>query len=289
MPKTLPPWLPAAVTLICLLLAPDGHAKQLLEVDGIVLRGTTRLVARGAGTCRVLESHHSADMYERMKVNHGQPLDVWQLDFSVHNGSGKRLDHLIARFSIAAEHPPCTNWDGPAGSYPEPVQWGGTIGHIQRSGTPWVVAPGETLKTKRFMIVFHTDEPPRFSNWSVDYTFAAPSKPPPPPSPASKQPPRPAGNTPSGSLMLLIDVSGSMAGTKLRAAKSAAIETIRKAIGSQTEVAVLAFEGDCQHPIHASTGFTRNESALIAFVNGLTAEGSTPLATALEATNRFMN
>ena len=281
--------LTAVVALLFLLLVTDGHAKQLLEVDGIVLSGTERLVARGAGTCRVLESHYPEDVYERKKVNHGQPLDVWQLDFSVHNGSGKRLDHLIARFSIAAEHPPCTNWDGPSGSYAEPVQWAGTIGHIQRSGTPWVVAPGETLKTTRFMIVFHKDAPPRFRDWSVDYTFAAPSKQPPPPSTSSKKPSRSAGHTPSGSLMLLIDVSGSMDGTKLRSAKSAAIETIRKALGSKTEVAVMAFEGNCQHPIHASTGFTRNESELIAFVNGLTAEGGTPLATALEATNRFMN
>ena len=80
-----------------------------------------------------------------------------------------------------------------------------------------------------------------------------------------------------------------MDGTKLRSAKSAAIETIRKAIGSNTEIAVLAFEGDCQQPIHASIGFTRNENELIAFVNGLSATGGTPLATALEATNRFMN
>ena len=279
--------LTAVVPLIFLLLGTAGHAKQLLEVDGIVLSGTERLVARGVGTCQVLEGHHSVDVYERMQANHGQPLDVWQLDFSVHNGTGKRLDHLIARFSIAAEWPPCTTWEGPSGSYAEPVEWADTMGHIQQSGTPWVVAPGETLKTTKFILVFHEDRP-RFRDWSVDYTFAAPSKQPPPPATTSKPPPRSAGNTPSGSLILLIDVSGSMDGTKLRSAKSAAIETIRKAIGSKTEVAVMAFEGDCQQPIHASTGFTRNESKLIAFVNGLSAEGGTPLATALEATNRFM-
>ncbi len=281
-------YLTTVLTLTLLLLVPDGHARQLLEVDGIVLRGTARLVAQGAGTCQVLESHHPAEQYERMKVNHGQPLDVWQLDFSVHNGTGKRLDHLIARFTIAAEWPPCTTWDGPVGRYSEPVQWADTMGRIQRSGTPWVVAPNETLKTTRFILVFHDDQP-RFRDWSVDYTFAAPSTQPPPPSPTSKPPPRSTGNTPSGSLILLIDVSGSMNGTKLRSAKNAAIETIRKAIGSNTEIAVLAFEGDCQQPIHASIGFTRKENELIAFVNGLSAVGGTPLATALEATNRFMN
>ena len=83
--------LTTAVTLICLLLVPDGHARQLLEVDGIVLHGTERLVARGTGTCQVLESHHPAEQYERMKANHGQPLDVWQLDFSVHKRDRETL------------------------------------------------------------------------------------------------------------------------------------------------------------------------------------------------------
>lgn len=92
----------------------------------------------------------------------------------------------------------------------------------------------------------------------------------------------------SSSLLLLIDVSGSMKGSKLSSAKKAAIDTIRRAIKSKTEIAVLAFEGDCKQPIHGSIGFSRNERELVAFVNGLTAEGATPLATALEATNRFM-
>ena len=122
--------LTAVVTLIFLLLGTAGHAKQLLEVDGIVLSGTERLVARGAGTCQVLEGHHSVDVYEQMQANHGQPLDVWQLDFSVHNGTGKRLDHVIARFSIAAEWPPCTRGKGLRGAMPS--RWSGP--------TPWDIS-----------------------------------------------------------------------------------------------------------------------------------------------------
>ena len=98
-----------------------------------------------------------------------------------------------------------------------------------------------------------------------------------------------SGHGPSGSLILLIDVSGSMAGTKLSSAKGAAINTIRKALKNKTEIAILTFEGDCTSPIHASIGFSRHESDLVAFVKGLDARGGTPLATALEATNRFMN
>lgn len=111
---------------------------------------------------------------------------------------------------------------------------------------------------------------------------------------SEKQPTRshadpPSSRVPSGSLILLIDISGSMQGTKLSSAKQAAIETIRKAVKNKTEVAVLAFEGDCTDPFTKSIGFTRDESQLMAFVNGLAAQGGTPLATALDATNRFMN
>ena len=80
-----------------------------------------------------------------------------------------------------------------------------------------------------------------------------------------------------------------MQGTKLSSDKRAAIETIRKAVRNKTEIAVLAFEGDCTNPINSSIGFTRDERQLVAFVNGLAAQGGTPLATALETTNRFMN
>lgn len=92
----------------------------------------------------------------------------------------------------------------------------------------------------------------------------------------------------TSSLLLLIDVSGSMQGSKLASAKKAAIDTIRNALKSKTEVAVLAYEGDCNRPIHGSVGFSRSEGELIDFVNGLTADGGTPLASALEVTNRFM-
>ena len=47
--------------LIFLLPGTDGHAKQLLEVDGIVLSGTARLVTPKAGTCRVLRGGYWGD------------------------------------------------------------------------------------------------------------------------------------------------------------------------------------------------------------------------------------
>ena len=153
-----------------LLIATTGQARRLMELDGIELRGTARVLTYGAATCHVLEEKYSAEDYERLKDNEGQPLDLWQLDFSVYNGSGKALDHLIARYSIEAEWPPCTNWSQTV-DYPGPVSWADDAGSIQRGGTPQVVAPGETVTKAIYIIAYHTDEP-RFARWSVDYNFA---------------------------------------------------------------------------------------------------------------------
>ena len=165
-----------AMALVLLVMVTDGHAQRLLETDGIELRGTARVVTYGAAVCNVVEASHSEEEYERIKANHGQPLDVWQLDFSVYNGSGKWLDHLIALYSIESKWPDCTNWSGdgpgggPSGTYSEPVQWTGTAGHIQETGRN-VVAPGATLTATAFILVFHEDPPPQFADWSVNFTF----------------------------------------------------------------------------------------------------------------------
>ena len=151
-------------------LSVDARGRQLLEVDGIELRGIERLVLSGGGTCNVLESDTS---YEARKDNHGAPMDIWRLDFSVHNGSGRWLDHLIARFQIEAEWPDCTNWDGPdAGQFAQPIEWADSAGHIQESGRN-VVAPGQTLTETKFFIVLPGDREPQFENWSMDFDFAA--------------------------------------------------------------------------------------------------------------------
>ena len=112
-------------------------------------------------------------------------MDVWRLDFSVHNGTGSWLDHLIARFGIASEWPDCTNWSGPDvfrlreinPSVPlidMTVDWTDTAGHIQRSGRN-VVAPGATLTDTEFIIKLRRDPAPRFVNWSVDYRLGSAS------------------------------------------------------------------------------------------------------------------
>ena len=53
------------------------------------MSGSVRMVARGVGRCQVQAGSHSEEGYERIKANHGQPLDVWRLDYSVYNGLGE--------------------------------------------------------------------------------------------------------------------------------------------------------------------------------------------------------
>ena len=164
-----------AVAVLVLAMAAHASAQRLMETDGIELLGSVRVVTDAAATCNVVEASHTEAEYERIQANHGQPLDVWQLDFSVYNGSGRWLDHLIARYGIEAKWPDCTNWSGdgpgggPTGTYSEPVLWASTIGRIQETGRN-VVAPGATLTATTFILSFH-EGAPRFANWSVDFTF----------------------------------------------------------------------------------------------------------------------
>ena len=150
--------------------AVDARGQRLLEVDGIELRGNSQLAMSGGGTCNVLESDTS---YEERKKNHGAPMDIWRLDFSVRNGSGRWLDHLIATFSVDSAWPDCTNWDVPdAARFAQPVEWADSSAHIQESGRN-VVAPGQTLTHTKLFIVLRGDPEPRFESWWMDFDFAA--------------------------------------------------------------------------------------------------------------------
>ena len=148
-------------------LAHTVAAETLVEQDGITLSGSVRMVARGVGRCQVQEESHPEEVYERMKANHGQPLDVWRLDYSVYNGSGKPLSSLSAHFRIESEWPPCTNWSGPEGSYSKPVQWTGSFQVLQK---PYGMGPGEEVSDTVFVLAFH-EHRPRFESWDVNYRF----------------------------------------------------------------------------------------------------------------------
>ena len=150
-----------------LFAAAAAQGETLYQQDGVTLEGSVRMVTRGAGVCRVLESHHPPDVYEGMKGNHGQPLNVWRLDFAARNGSGRSLEHLTAHLKIDSEWPPCTNWSGPEGRYPTPPQWAGSFEVLQR---PSGMQPGEQVGATVYVLAFHSHEP-RFENWQVDYRF----------------------------------------------------------------------------------------------------------------------
>lgn len=147
------------------------HARELMELEGIQLRGSARVVAYGAATCEIREGFAGDDKaYD--SANRGRPLDLWQVEFSVFNGSNKWLDHLIARYNVESEWPPCSSWDGPpAGTVDGIVVWAGHHGFIQKTGRN-VVAPGETLTETIHLVVFSTDPAPYFEHWSMNYKFA---------------------------------------------------------------------------------------------------------------------
>ena len=99
------------------------------------------------------------------------------------------------------------------------------------------------------------------------------------------------------SLLLLIDVSGSMGDAigsgnpqvKIEAAKQAAIDALGRAAQSgSVEVAVLAFAGDCQQPVPRYQDFTSDVDRLTQFVASLQPGGGTPMADALLFANRYM-
>ena len=99
------------------------------------------------------------------------------------------------------------------------------------------------------------------------------------------------------SLLLLIDTSGSMSSEigdgnpeiKIEAAKDAAVAAIDRALANgATEVAALAFEGECDNPISQVLDFTTDVDQLTSFIHGLQPGGGTPMADAVLAANRFM-
>jgi Mg-chelatase subunit ChlD len=94
--------------------------------------------------------------------------------------------------------------------------------------------------------------------------------------------------TVSASLLLLIDISGSMSGAKLKSAKQAAMETIATSLKKGVEIAILAFSGNCGNPISKRIDFTTNKQSLKSFMNSLSASGGTPLGNALKIANNYL-
>lgn len=82
-------------------------------------------------------------------------------------------------------------------------------------------------------------------------------------------------------VLFVIDASGSMAGEKLREAKTSAQSAIRKAVEDGASVSILAFSGNCRLPVFSQFGYSDDISSLTSFVERLQANGGTPLSSAL--------
>ena len=167
----------AAVSILVIALAlgtiSAAQGQELLITsDGVTLNGTVRLLRSDAATCNVV-AENAGDRYDELKANQGQPLHLWELEFSVYNGSGRSLDHLIAYYSIESPWPPCTNWTNhyePEGIATAPVQWVSPSGRIQKTGRATPTHAGETHSETVLLLAFHGVRP-QFSDWSVNYRF----------------------------------------------------------------------------------------------------------------------
>ena len=165
--------LTAAIILLPALAAEayGQHAERLLAADqGVEMRGSVTMANEGGGRCNVLETDTS---YEETKHNDGALMDIWRVDYMVRNRSGRWLDRLAARFHVDSEWPDCTNWDDPVDGdwLLTNILWGGSFRNIQEVGRN-SVAPDQVLIETEYFTVLRGDPAPRFSEWSMDFSFA---------------------------------------------------------------------------------------------------------------------
>lgn len=127
----------------------------------------------------MIKESHTKARYEELKVNDGQPLHVWQLDFTAYNGTGKTLSYLRSDFDIESQYLPCTNWTGKGpgggasgGPYMGGVQWGN---QSRTLSTMAGMGVGEAKQGVLSLAVFHTARP-SYRCWSAHSTFGEPDK-----------------------------------------------------------------------------------------------------------------
>ncbi len=177
-----------AIMLLCMALSPWlsglSRAEVLYDQDGIVLKGEARVVAFGAATCQVLQEQVPEASYEKMKHNHGEALDIWQMSYSVHNGTGRELPYLRAQFYIESEWPPCTTWEDGSSSHAIHYKWAGATPLVDM---PYGMRVDQTVHEKVYLLVFRGQEP-FFREWDVHFRFDGDA----PVSESRKAPGRPA-------------------------------------------------------------------------------------------------
>ena len=166
-------WMAAAV-----LTGASASAETFYNKEGVVFEGTARRVVSEAAVCNVIEEKYTSEEHERLKGNQGGPLDLWQVDFTVRNESGRQIEYLRATAWLQSEHPPCTNWSGegpgqgplmPEPSLLIPTVWSDYYAPIQM---PNGMRIGQQQRHSVYLVAFG-GQVPRFGEWKIDYRFVA--------------------------------------------------------------------------------------------------------------------
>lgn len=95
-------------------------------------------------------------------------------------------------------------------------------------------------------------------------------------------------NLKQSSVILLIDISGSMAGYKLNSLIEAAYKTCQNAIINNAEISIITFSGSCYFPINSIMPFTKDINDVAAFLSNFQANGGTPLYEAYNDASGYM-
>ena len=90
------------------------------------------------------------------------------------------------------------------------------------------------------------------------------------------------------SILLLLDVSSSMSGSKLRALKEATKMVSQTAIQNNSEISILTFANDCKTPIVDSCSFSRDFSSVLEFIERIKVGGGTPTFEAYKYASKFI-
>ena len=100
---------------------------------------------------------------------HGQPLHLWQLDYSVVNGSERQLEWMAAGVTINAPSPPCqeVSLSQEIANAIDLVPSGETVHLLHALG----MAPKDTVSGTAFVLAFHKHQP-EFGSGTLSYEFA---------------------------------------------------------------------------------------------------------------------
>lgn len=90
------------------------------------------------------------------------------------------------------------------------------------------------------------------------------------------------------SILLLLDISGSMRGNKFQILKETLISVCETAIQNNSEIGILTYAKDCHKPIIDSCAFSKNINQLMQFIDKIQLGGDTPTYEAYSYASGYM-